>query len=88
MEEHIEKLLKEKEQSIQLAIAPITTIPIKVSRIAGESTSATTKSASKVGDLDKVLHELTHQKQENESLHKKFKNLETWKIKNDSFYVK
>lgn len=58
-----------------------------MSRIVGESTSATTESTSTVGDLNKVLQELTHQKQENERLHKKFKNLETRKIKNETLYV-
>ena len=54
MEEQIEKLLKEKEQSTQLAIAPITAIPITVSRAAWESTSATAESTSTAGDLNKV----------------------------------
>jgi len=42
MEEKIEKLLKEKEEYSQIAISPITTISIIVSRTAGESTSTTT----------------------------------------------
>jgi len=43
MEEKIEKLLKEKEKFTQLAIATITTIPIAVSKIIGEYTSATSE---------------------------------------------
>jgi len=87
MEEKIEKFLKEKEKFTQLDIAPITVIPITVSKTIGESTSATVEYPSTAGDLNKFLQELTHQKQENERLHKKFKNLEAQKIKNDTLYV-
>lgn len=74
MEEKIEKFLKEKEKFTQLVIAPIISIPITLSRTA--STSITVESTSTIGDLNKLLQELTHQKQENERLHKNFKNLE------------
>lgn len=53
-EEKIEKLLKEKEKFTQLAIAPITTIPIIVSRMAGEYTLATWESTSTTYDLNKL----------------------------------
>lgn len=42
MEDQIEKFLKEKEKFNQLAIAPITTIPITMSRTLEESTSTST----------------------------------------------
>jgi len=80
-------LLKEKEESTKVAIAPITTIPITVARTTGESTSATIESTSTTGDLNKVIQELSLQRHENEKLQKKFKNVETQKIKNDTLYV-
>lgn len=55
MEEKIESLLKEKEKSTQVAIARITTIPITVTGTIGESTLATTKSTSTIGDINKVI---------------------------------
>ena len=80
-------MLKEKEESTKVAIAPITTIPITVARTTGESTSATIESTSTTGDLNKVIQELSLQRHENEKLQKKFKNVETQKIKNDTLYV-
>ena len=76
---------KEKEKFTQLAITTITTIPITLSRTT--STSITAESASTKGHLNKLLQELTHQKQENGRPHKNFKNLEAQKINNDTLYV-
>ena len=39
MEVELEKLLQEKEQATQLAIAPLTSVPIAVATILGASTS-------------------------------------------------
>lgn len=87
IEEQIETLLKEKEHSKQVYIAPIKTILIKVAGTVEESTSETTESTSTTSDLNKLIHELSLQRQENEKLQKKFKNLETQKMKNDTLYL-
>jgi len=55
MEEQIESLLKEKEESTQMAITPITSISVIVAGTTGESTSATKESTSTTVDLNKVI---------------------------------
>jgi len=89
MEVEKEKLLKEKEHSSQLAIVPLTAIPILVATIVGASTSETTESqtTSSSNELVKAMEDLSIQGKEIEKLKAQLKTLQEQKLKIDSSYV-
>lgn len=57
MEVKLEKLLKEKEQTSQLAIVPLTTVPIAVATTLGASTSTSEPTQTK-NELVKAMYNL------------------------------
>ena len=65
----------------------VTVVPITVARTTPSSSSTTIESTSTPRDSVRLVQELAIQKQENEKLLEKFKNLETQKIKNDTLYM-
>ena len=77
MEVKVEKLCKEKEQSSQLPVVPLTKIPISISTIVGASTSTVTPSHStdSPNELVKYMEDLSIQVQENEKLKAHLKTL-------------
>ena len=68
MEEQIEGLLKEKEQSTQLAMILVPVVPIVVAGIELSSSLTETKSTLVEGDTRKIMHDLSLQKQDNGKL--------------------
>ena len=62
MEEKIEGLQKEKEQSTLLAMIPVPVVPIVVAGIELSSSLTETKSTSAKGDTRKLMQDLSLQK--------------------------
>ena len=86
MEERIEELLKEKEAT-QLAMVPLTSVPIEVAGKDPSSSSKTIESTSTSADLARLSQELSIQKHEKQKLLQKFQNLKFQKVQNDTLYL-
>jgi len=87
MEVELEKLLKEKEQSSQLALVPLNAVPISVTGTAKASTSTTPPTTDSSNELIKAMQEMSIQGKEIEKLKDQLKNLQEQKLKIDNSYV-
>ena len=77
MEENIDGLLKEKDNSAHLVMIPVTTIPIEIAGIEPSSSSTAMESISTTQDSIIVVRDLAIHKRDNEKLLEKLKTLET-----------
>ena len=91
MEVEMEKLLKEREQSTQLAAIPLTAVPITSTSTARPSTSATItvegQSTDSSEELIRAMDDLSIRGQEIEKLKTQWNNLREKKLKIDNVYL-
>lgn len=89
MEIELEKLLKEKEKTTQLAIVPLIIVPISMITTLGASTSTSTPThtSNSASELVKAMDDLSIQEQEIIKLKSQIKILLEEKLKIDIFYV-
>lgn len=87
----IEKFLKEREQTTQLAIVPLTSVPIISTSVTGASNLATitvegwSKDSSE--EIIKAIDDLSIRGQEIEKLKTQLKNFQEQKLKVESVYL-